>query len=74
MQAMVQGAIDLLGESFGDMAVTKVVLLGEEGTICRRNTLTRLHRNGIIVMRCPSETDFAHDDSSSSGISDSDSD
>ena len=58
---MVQGAIVLLGESSENMNVTKVVLLGEEGTICRRNTLTRLHRNGTVVMRCPGSADGYHD-------------
>jgi len=54
-EAMVQGALDLLGGSFENVNVNafKVVLLGVDGTICRRNTLTRLHRNGVIVMRCP---------------------
>ena len=63
MQAMVQGAIDQLGESCENMTVTKVVLLGENGTICRRNTLTRLHGNGIIVMRCPGTDNDEEDDS-----------
>jgi hypothetical protein len=30
-----------------------VVLLGVDGTICRRNTIPRLHKDGIVVMRCP---------------------
>lgn len=63
MQAMVQAAIDELGESCENMTVTKVVLLGENGTICRRNTLTRLHGNGIIVMRCPCMDNDEEDDS-----------
>ena len=41
----------------------KVVLLKEDGTICRRNTLTALHRDGVIVMRCPRAG--AEDDSDS---------
>jgi hypothetical protein len=36
--------------------IRKVVLLGVDGTICRRNTLSRLHGNSIIVMRCPLRT------------------
>ena len=33
--------------------IKKVVLLAVDGTMCRRNTLPRLHRNSIVVMRCP---------------------
>lgn len=66
MKAMVRGAINELGESCENMTVTKVVLLDENGTICRRNTLTRLHENGIIVMRCSGTDSDEEDDSGTS--------
>ena len=47
---MVKGARTELGDQV-DVEPTKVVLLASNGTICRRNTLARLHRNSIIVMR-----------------------
>lgn len=47
--------------------VLNVLLLKEDGTICRRNTLPALHRQGVVVMRCPaSDTDSDSDDSSTS--------
>lgn len=43
--------------------IKKVVLLAVDGTMCRRNTLPRLHRNSIIIMRCPvSEEEVVTDD------------
>lgn len=62
-EAMIAGVLEHLGESFENVVATKVVLLAVDGTICRRNTLNRLHRNGVVVMRCPVDDD---DDSSSS--------
>ena len=59
---MVKGAISKL-EEVEETDVSKVVLLAVNGTMCRRNTLPRLHRNGIVVMRVASDSD---DDSSSS--------
>ena len=59
---MVKGARTELGDQV-DVEATKVVLLASNGTICRRNTLARLHRNGIIVMRRSVGND--DDDSSS---------
>ena len=60
-QAMVKGAISKLEDV--EENVAKVVLLAVNGTMCRRNTLPRLHRNGIVVMRVTSDSD---DGSSSS--------
>lgn len=54
-------------EGAGDKEVTNVLLLKENGTICRRNTLPALHRDGVIVMRCPSAADTG--DESDSGSS-----
>ena len=62
-EAMIEGALDKLGESFDVINATKVVLLKENGTICRRNTLTRLHRNNIFVMRCGNDADEEDSDS-----------
>lgn len=43
--------------------IKKVVLLAVDGTMCRRNTLPRLHRNSIIIMHCPvSEEEVVTDD------------
>ena len=61
-QAMVKGAISKL-EDVEETDVAKVVLLAVNGTMCRRNTLPRLHRNGIVVMRV---TASDSDDGSSS--------
>jgi hypothetical protein len=36
--------------------IRKIVLLASDGTICRKNTLPRLHANSIIVMRFPLRT------------------
>jgi hypothetical protein len=49
--------------------VTFVLLLKEDGTICRRNTLPALHRDGVVVMRVNND-----DESDSDSSSDSDSD
>ena len=47
--------------------VLYIVLMNEDGTICRRNSLAALHEQGVVVMRCPaSDTDSDSDDSSSS--------
>eukprot|EP00986_Skeletonema_menzelii_P019124 scaffold27065_cov150-Skeletonema_menzelii.AAC.5 len=52
--------------------VLHIVLLKEDGTICRRNTLKALASQGVVVMRCPaSDTDSDSDDSSSSSSDDS---
>ena len=53
---MVKGAISKL-EDVEETDVSKVVLLAVNGTMCRRNTLPRLHRNGIVVMRVASASD-----------------
>ena len=37
--------------------VIRVLLLGVEGMICRRNALKSLHRNGVVVMKCKGEGD-----------------
>ena len=64
IKAMVKGAQNELGDQISEnIESTKVVLLASNGTICRRNTLARLHRNGIIVMRRSVGND--DDDSSS---------
>ena len=55
-QAMVKGAISKL-QDVEETDVSKVVLLAVNGTMCRRNTLPRLHRNGIVVMRVASASD-----------------
>ena len=52
---------DKAREMLGKDEVTRVVLLGENGTMCRRNTLPRLHGNGVVVMRCPREVDDEED-------------
>ena len=49
---------DMVGKALGDSDkdpedFVKVVLLKEDGTICRRNTLKALHEDGVVVMRCP---------------------
>ena len=49
--------------------VTFCLLLKEDGTICRRNTLPALHRDGVVVMRVNND-----DESDSDSSSDSDSD
>ena len=36
--------------------IRKIVLLASDGTICRKNTLPRLHANSIVVMRLPLRT------------------
>ena len=51
-----------------DKEVTHIVLLKEDGTICRRNTLKSLHEDDVVVMRCsasPSSSDTASDSSDS---------
>ena len=64
IKAMVKAAQNELGDQISEnVEPTKVVLLASNGTICRRNTLARLHRNGIIVMRRSVGND--DDDSSS---------
>jgi len=64
IKAMVKAAQNELGDQISkNVEPTKVVLLASNGTICRRNTLARLHRNGIIVMRRSVGND--DDDSSS---------
>ena len=59
--------------AYDDEAVEKevlfVLLLKEDGTICRRNTLPALHRDGVVVMRANSEET---EDSDSESDSDSD--
>lgn len=44
----------------------KVVLLGVDGTICRRNTLPRLHGKSVVVMRCPIRAEETDEESSGS--------
>lgn len=73
-EAMIEGVLEQLGESFENVVATKVVLLGVDGTICRRNTLTRLHRNGVVVMRCPADDDDDSSSSSEESAEESDSD
>jgi len=51
--------------------VLNILLLKEDGTICRRNTLPALHRQGVVVMRCPA-SDTDSDSCVSSSSSDSD--
>ena len=48
-EAMVEGVMEMLGESFENINSVKVVLLAVDGTICRRNTLTRLHRIMVLL-------------------------
>ena len=62
-----QAMIDAYDEAYeSDKEVLHIVLLKEDGTICRRNSLTALHNQGVVVMRCPaSDTDSDSDDSSS---------
>jgi len=57
-------------EGSDDKEVTNILLLKEDGMICRRNTLPALHEQGVVVMRCLS-TDTESDSDESSG-SDSD--
>ncbi len=45
--------------------VLYIVLMKEDGTICRRNSLQALHEQGVAVMRCPA-SDTGSDASSSS--------
>ena len=60
-----QAMIDAYDEAY-ESENMKIVLLKEDGTICRRNSLTALHNQGVVVMRCPaSDTDSDSDDSSS---------
>ena len=66
-EAMVEGAMDLVGETFENINSIKVVLLAVDGTICRRNTLSRLHLNSVVVMRCPNPNDD-EDESDESGL------
>ena len=49
--------------------IKKVLLLADNGTMCRRNTLPRLHRNNVIVMRCPRNLNDDDEESSSNGDS-----
>lgn len=62
-----QAMIDAYDEAYeSENEVVHIVLLKEDGTICRRNSLTALHNQGVVVMRCPaSDTDSDSDDSSS---------
>jgi hypothetical protein len=36
--------------------IRKIVLLASDGTICRKNTLPKLHANSTVVMRFPLRT------------------
>jgi hypothetical protein len=58
-------------EGSDDKDVTNILLLKDDGKICRRNTLPALHDEGVVVMRCPASTD-TDSDSDESSSSDSD--
>ena len=58
---------DAYEEQSEDDDVLYIVLMKDDWTICRRNSLAALHRLGVVVMRCPAgDTDSDSDDSSSS--------
>lgn len=56
-------------EGSDDKEVTNILLLKEDGTICRRNTLPALHGQGVVVMRCPGTDTDSDSDSSSTADS-----
>lgn len=58
--------MDAYEESSEDDEVLYIVLMKDDGTICRRNSLAALHRQGVVVMRCPAGDDTDSDSDSSS--------
>ncbi len=57
---------DAYEESSEDDEVLYIVLMKDDGTICRRNSLAALHRLGVVVMRCPAGCKDSDDSDSSS--------
>ena len=65
-EAMVAGATGMSVGGIKAGILRKVVLLGVDGTICRRNTLQRLHGKSVVVMRCPIRAEETDEESSGS--------
>jgi hypothetical protein len=65
-EAMVAGAMGMLDDGIEVENIRKVVPLGVGGTICRRNTLPRLHGRNFALMRCPLRTEETDAESSGS--------